>query len=366
MIAWHEEVPFECTHPCADRIFTEKVRFFDIETTGLSPAGASVYLIGTAARSGDRIVVDQFFAEGREEEQPVLDAFFQLLEGCETVITFNGERFDIPFLKARDAGGRAEALFSGLASLDLRKEISRVKGFLHLADLRQKSVEAFLGLGREDVFSGGELIPVYEEYQKSAGQRELRCLMLHNYEDVLRMPALLPVFSFCGMVDGGFSVVSLEGNEYRAFDGGRAKELFVFLRLDEPVCRRVSSGCGAFYLTACGEVARLRVGLYEGELKYFFPDYKDYFYLPGEDIAVHRSVSAYVDRAHRRKARPADCYTKREAIFVPQYEVIGEPAFYEHYRDKKSYFELTEDFAESEPLLKRYLIHALRLLGRSG
>lgn len=366
MITWHEEIPSDFTHPCVNRIFTEKALFFDIETTGLSPANASVYLIGTAARRGDVIVLDQFFAESPGEERVVVRAFFHLLKGYETVITYNGDRFDIPFLKAKYASDGAEALFSDLVSLDIRKEASRVKGLLHLADLKQKSVEAFVGVGRDDLFSGGELIPVYEEYLKGAGQKALHCLKLHNYEDVLHMPALLPVLSFCRMIDGGFSVVSLEGNEYTSFNGGRAKELFFALKLSEPVCGRISSNSGPFYLTARGETARLRADLYEGELKYFFEDYKDYFYLPDEDIAVHKSVSAYVDKAHRRKARPADCYTKREGIFLPQYEIIQEPAFYENYKDKKSYFELTEDFAESEPLLKRYIVHALRILGRSG
>ncbi len=366
MITWHEEVPFDFTHPCVNRIFTEKAVFFDIETTGLSPVNATVYLIGTAARRGDVIVLDQFFAESPGEERAVIRAFSHVLKGYETVITYNGDRFDIPFLKAKYEKDGPEGLFSGLASLDIRKEAARVKGLLHLADLKQKSIETFLDVGRDDLFSGGELIPVYEDYLKNAGRKELHCLKLHNYEDVLHMPALLPVLSFCGMIDGGFSVVSLEGNEYTAFDGGVAKELFFVLKLSEPVCRRISSNRGPFYLTARGETARLRVGLYEGELKYFFPDYKDYFYLPDEDTAVHKSVSAYVDKAHRRKARPAECYTKREGIFLPQYETIQEPAFYERYKDKKSYFELTEDFAESEPLLKRYLVHVLRLLGRSG
>ena len=41
----------------------------------------------------------------------------------------------------------------------------------------------------------------------------------------------------------------------------------------------------------------------------YYLDYKNYYYLPNEDMAVHKSVAVSVDRTHREKAAPENCYT---------------------------------------------------------
>ena len=64
-----------------------------------------------------------------------------------------------------------------------------------------------------------------------------------------------------------------------------------------------------------------------GTLKYFYSNYKDYYYLPEEDQAVHKSVGAYVDKAHRRQARAFDCYQKKDGIFLPQFSDFHTPSF---------------------------------------
>ncbi len=61
----------------------------------------------------------------------------------------------------------------------------------------------------------------------------------------------------------------------------------------------------------------LSIPLYQGTLYHFYTDYKNYYYLPEEDTAVHKSVGVYVDPAHRRKASAANCYTKKNGLFLP-------------------------------------------------
>ena len=60
----------------------------------------------------------------------------------------------------------------------------------------------------------------------------------------------------------------------------------------------------------------IRVPIVEDELHYFFSDYKNYYYLPEEDIAVHKSVAAYVDKAYRENAKAYNSYSKKRSIFV--------------------------------------------------
>lgn len=363
MKTWHEELHFDFSDPMTNRIFTENAIFFDIETTGFSPARTSLYLIGCATRRGTFLYLDQFFAESKQEEVLVLSSFFSLLAQYETILTFNGLGFDIPYLKAKCSTHHLPDPFSSHSYVDIYKEVSRMKHLLKLPNLKQKSIETFLDIRREDAYSGGELIQVYKEYVKSPSHEALLLLRQHNYEDVLYMPKLLPILSYQELLGGHFSVLSLEASEYTSMDGSvRNKELFFTLSADYPVPMPISLGYDSCYLSAKGDILQLRIRLFEGELRFFFENPKDYYYLPEEDRAIHKSIASYVDKEHRRQANKDNCYTRKHAIFLPQYEEIITPAFRNHPKDKECYFELTEDFISSSDMQQRYVQHILNAM----
>lgn len=363
MKTWHEELYFDFSDPMTDRIFTENAIFFDIETTGFSPARTSLYLIGCATRKENLLCLDQFFADAKQEEPAVLSAFFSLLAQYGTILTFNGLGFDIPYLKAKCGTHHLPDPFSSHSYVDIYKEVSRMKHLLKLPNLKQKSIELFLDIRREDAYSGGELIQVYKEYLKSPSGEALHLLRQHNYEDVLYMPKLLPILSYQELLCGHFSVVSLEASEYTAMDGSSDnKELFFTLSAEYPLPTPVSLGYDDCYLSAKDDCARLRIRLFQGELRYFFENPRDYYYLPEEDRAVHKRIASYVDKEHRIQANKENCYTRKHAIFLPQYEELIAPAFREHPKDRKSYFELTEDFISSPGMQQRYVQHLLKIM----
>ena len=41
------------------------------------------------------------------------------------------------------------------------------------------------------------------------------------------------------------------------------------------------------------------------------------YYLPKEDMAVHKSVGCFVEPAYRQKATAANCYIKKDGRFLP-------------------------------------------------
>lgn len=364
-MTWQEELPFDFSDPMTDSIFTEDAIFFDIETTGFSPARTSLYLIGCATRRGSVLCLHQFFAETKDEEAAVLSAFFSFLAQYDTILSFNGLGFDIPYLKAKCRTCHMEDPFSSHSYVDIYKEISRMKRLLALPNLKQKSIEIFLGIEREDSYSGGELIEVYREYTKHPTEDALLLMRRHNYEDVLHIPKLLPILSYQKLLDGHFFIQSLEANEYAAMDGSTDnKELFFTLTVSYPVPVPLSFSHEDCYLSVNGTTARLRIKLFDGELRFFFDNPKDYYYLPEEDTSIHKSIASYVDKEHRRQATAANCYTRKHAIFLPQYEEIICPAFRDHARDKKSYFELTEEFISSPDIQSRYILHLLKTMSR--
>ena len=178
---WHEEMPFTLNDSLTEQIFTEKSLFFDIETTGFSAARTSLYLIGCAARKKNLLIVDQFFAETPADESDVLHAFLDYLKNFDTIITFNGIGFDIPYLTNKCQKYKISAPFSSYEYVDIYKMISGFRFLFALPDLKQKTVEQFIGLNRQDMYNGGELIKVYQEYQKNPEEKLISLLKQHNY-----------------------------------------------------------------------------------------------------------------------------------------------------------------------------------------
>ena len=112
---------------------------------------------------------------------------------------------------------------------------------------------------------------------------------------------------------------------------------------------------GAQFEAEGGEL-RLSIPLFRGELKYFYPNYRDYYYLIYEDTAIHKSVGEYVDRSARKKATAATCYTKKEGLFLPLPDSsCGEPLFRPDYRSRTFYMEIPEEL-QTSPDFPRNLV----------
>ena len=65
-----------------------------------------------------------------------------------------------------------------------------------LENLKQKSIEQFLGIAREDKYNGGQLIEVYGEYLQTHSELLKHLLILHNEDDLKGMPQILPILAY--------------------------------------------------------------------------------------------------------------------------------------------------------------------------
>ena len=359
MKTWQNIIPFKPDNPITEELFTESTIFFDIETTGLSPVQTHVYLIGCAYRMGENIYITQFFAGQPEEEMQILSEFLKLISDYDTVITYNGRGFDVPYLKKRFEYYKLSHPLDSIHHLDIYKQLSGLKTILKLSDLKQKTLETFLGITRDDIYSGGDLIRIYLEYAKYPTEESCALLKLHNYEDMTGMLKLLPILSYQKLFDGCFHVLSYEKNIYESYERNPSMELHLNLETFYPLPKRFSFGSGSIYMTGSRQNVKLAVKIYQGELKFFYPNYKDYYYLPAEDIAIHKSVASYVDRAYRTKAKATNCYSKKSSCFLPQYQEIFSPCFKLDHKDKNLYFEMTEVFTDSLESLETYARHIL-------
>ncbi len=339
----------------------ETTLFFDIETTGFSGDYNTVYLIGCTWYQNGIWNLKQWFADSLTAEAEILTAFFSFLKGYDTLVHFNGDTFDIPFLKKRlrTLGLSPSCTFDDLESIDIYKRIKPWKKHLRLESLKQKSIEAFLGISREDLFGGGELIAVYEDYLRTGSQESLHLLLLHNEDDLKGMPKLLPFLFYPDFFSLDFQVEEMQADEKAGrlilkMQGADDTILPVPLRGSLPSCS----------LMAAGNRLELSIRIYEGTLKYFYPNYKDYYYLIFEDTAIHKSVGEYVDKDARVKATRETCYTKKSGWFLPQPETLWTPEFKNSCKDRSSFFEYSSAcFSDGEKLSQYVKLIIKQVLG---
>lgn len=336
------------------------ILFFDIETTGFSANTSFLYLIGCVywCQEKSTFEITQWFCEKKEEESLVLYHFFQLMEKYSTIVTYNGQGFDIPYLEKKCKQYNLPYNFSKVESLDLYKKIAPLKNFLKLSQLKQKSIEEFLEIERNDIYSGGELISVYEKYLTEPDDEMYQTLLLHNFDDLGCLVRILPMLAYTDLFHGEFQVKEFYFSEEPA-------EIIFVLETLTPLPKRISYGNSQFYFTGFQNTGKLKIRIYTGELKFFYPNYQDYYYLPEEDCSIHKSVAFYVDKNFRTKAKAANCYSKKTGKFLPQSDSVVTPYFKIEYKDKQTFFELSDDFLKNKELIKNYVLHILHFLSKS-
>ena len=95
-------------------------------------------------------------------------------------------------------------------------------------------------------------------------------------------------------------------------------------------------------------------------MKYFYSNYRDYYYLINEDMAVHKSVAQFIEKDHKEPASALTCYTRKTATYLPEWSVLFEPFYKRDYRDHQLFFELTPEFKTSRESFNKYAEHILQ------
>lgn len=335
-------------------LLNDNTVFFDIETTGFSSFNTNLYLIGCIHEVDGKIVTIQWLAEDLSEEPLIINEFFNYIDSFKNIAHFNGDGFDIPYIEAKCRKFMLPYRFSKYNSFDLYKRINKFKNILKIDNLKQKTIEKFLDKERLDIYSGGELISVYQEFLTKRDNVLADTLLQHNLDDIIGMISILDILSYTYLFEGNYSIERIEYNE--------KNEISFALSLPFTLPKRLTYGFGPFYLSSFEKLAFLKIKIYTDELKFFYPNYTDYYYLPVEDISIHKCVAFYVDKNFRTKAKAANCYSKKTGKFLPQYKEIISPYFKIDYHDKITYFELIDEFLHNENLIKCYTMHILKLM----
>jgi uncharacterized protein YprB with RNaseH-like and TPR domain len=167
----------------------QSVCFLDIETTGLSPT-TYLFLIGLMYWEKGRFVAELVFARNYAEETAVLRYVRDTLSRFGVVVTYNGDRFDLPFIETRLAATRVGPL-DPIASVDLLYAARRVyRGVL--PNCKLGTVERHVrGFDRTGDIPGRYIPQAYHDYVRTGDARAMKNVLYHNRMDLFTMAILL-------------------------------------------------------------------------------------------------------------------------------------------------------------------------------
>jgi uncharacterized protein YprB with RNaseH-like and TPR domain len=144
--------------------------FLDTETSGLAGGtGTYVFLVGVGRYEKDGFRLIQQFMRDPLEEPAHLASLLTILDGCQSLVTFNGKAFDVPLLQSRFITNGEQFPFHSPIHLDLLplarklwkdRLPSRALGYLE---------QQILGVERTHEDVPGWLIPsLYFDYRAAA------------------------------------------------------------------------------------------------------------------------------------------------------------------------------------------------------
>lgn len=328
----------------------EDICLFDIETTGFAAEATTLYLIGCCFYENGTWRIRQWFNNDGCSEQEIILAFTEFISQYKYIMHYNGDGFDIPYMSKKIDKYGMDYSFRSIESIDLYKKIKPFKKILHLDDLKQKSIEKLISINRLDKYSGGDLIKIYNNFVTNRDVANKTLLIQHNYEDLEGLLYCCCLLSYTKLKAGCFSVQKMSVKENR---------LLFLLALQYPIPKRISLGINDIIITGNHNEMTINAPIFSGELKFYFDNYREYYYLPAEDMAVHKSVAAYVDKDYRIQAKKENCYLRHMGHYISQINDGIMSGYRKDIKDKETFIELSDSFLQDMDMVNAYARHII-------
>lgn len=149
--------------------------YLDIETTGLSPYRHRISVVGIAYDDEGEVV--QLIGD-----EITSSRLTEVISGVSVICTYNGTRFDLPFIQAQFGINLARLASHHDLMLDCWKR--NLYG-------GQKAIERRLGIARNlSHMDGRDAARLWQKYRKGCDEEALARLLTYNREDVLNLRLL--------------------------------------------------------------------------------------------------------------------------------------------------------------------------------
>ena len=339
----------------------EQILIYDIDTTSFEAANGCVFLIGVLYYQNDELQFLQLFSESIDEEAKIIEKFFDIAENYSVLLSYKGESFDIPFIGKRIYALKQNELYRRFTALrsrsfDLAGEIMSVKSCLGLSSTKldylrkkcgqqvpervsgeniskfyvehiaaaklKKLLETTGSAGNHDMIGEYRPKPVIDELahiKPDSGDRFLTDILYRNKENIESVIYLLRLSRLFSMRKGCFNVGIINNND----------------TVD-------------FAISAKDYTLTIPVTIIALSLKQFYPNYKDYYYFPAEDMAVHKSIAEFAASGSKKKATAKTAYRNVEGRFISipvayaKSDSNKDASFYKTDFDSEAYYFPTE------------------------
>lgn len=188
-------------HPWVYRMLTDRLSaisgirpesflFVDIEATGFT-SGTPLFLVGTfVCEPGNGFRLRQYLARDYGEEGVILSLFTEQLEKAGAVVSFNGKRYDLPYLRDRSAYHAVPFPFTQ-PHIDLLHE-SRARFRHRLPNCRLQTLEQHLcHRVRTGDIPGEEIPDAYHRFVRTGNALEMREIIHHNALDLITLAEMM-------------------------------------------------------------------------------------------------------------------------------------------------------------------------------
>ena len=151
--------------------------YLDIETTGLSPSYSELTVIGILIENGRDETFIQIVGDDISSSR-----LLEIIKNVKTLYTYNGSRFDLPFIKSKLGIDIKTSCIHNDLMLDCWEK--NLFGGL-------KNVERTLGINREIKDVDGQMaVILWQNYKLYSDKKSLTTLLEYNREDVLNLRVL--------------------------------------------------------------------------------------------------------------------------------------------------------------------------------
>jgi hypothetical protein len=161
----------------------------DIETAGLT--AAPLFLVGILTLDAGGLALHQYFARDYTEEAAMLEGFLRAVGDFDSLVTFNGATFDLPYILERATYHRLPGALTA-PHLDLlpraRKKWRGAVPNCKLVTLENR----VLGRCRVGDVPGSTIPQLYHDFVRTGNWDLLAPVFHHNALDLLAMAELLP------------------------------------------------------------------------------------------------------------------------------------------------------------------------------
>ena len=337
----------------------EHTLYFDIETTGLNSRRSHLYLLGAMWKEKDQVILRQWFAERPADEEHILCEFLTLAENFSSLVHFNAATFDLPYLCNKAAYYEIDNThLKNMPATDLYQLYRPLKPLLMSNDMKLTSLQKHCGYCRKDHHTGKELIKVYENYLQTEDPDTQKTLEQHNYDDIAGMAWIEQLSSLLDLKQGNLlpAKVDVTHTEQNTLNFTCTFEYKI-------VPESITTISENILLALTENTCSLQVPQFTGEYYYYYKDYKNYYYLPAEDRAIHKSIAQYVDPSARKKATAENCYERKTGTFIPGFAPVLSPAFQTRPKAPGTYFFLADDALINDcNTLTTYCTHLIHYL----